>query len=166
MVTEPHRVLLYPTKLRVLDRAELWTAAIRLAEKHPLLGVGPGAYRRVYGAELGLSRWDTQIHANDLYLELAATTGLLGLAAFLVTVGLSMRLSLRGLRASVRPHDGSVAVLVVAGSLAATGAALGHGIVDHFLVFTPMAILFWVLLGLGVGLAATIARARSAGAMA
>ena len=46
------------------------------------------------------------------------------------------------------------------GGLAATAAALGHGIVDHFLVFVPMAILFWVPLGMAVGLAATLGGAR------
>lgn len=158
-VTPADRLLLYPTKLPTLDRADLWTAAVRLIEKHPLLGVGPGAYRRVYGAELGLSRWDTQIHANDLYLELAATTGLLGLMAFLATVASSVGHGVRGLldaghggRAARRPG------LLIVGTFAATAAALGHGILDHFLVFTPMAILFWVPLGLAVALAGGLRR--------
>lgn len=150
--TLAQRRLLYPDLLPILERAELWTAAVRLVEKYPLLGVGPGAYRRVYGAQLGLSRWDTQIHANDLYLELAATTGLLGLAAFLLLVVLTVGRQIRGLARLARPGPASVGGLLVAGSMAATAAALGHGIVDHFLVFVPMAILFWALLGIGTGL--------------
>jgi len=164
-VTPARRLVLYPDKLPVLERSQLWTAAVRLIWQHPLLGVGPGVYRRVYGAQLDLTSWDTQIHANDLYLELAATTGLLGLGAFLLTVGLALRAGARGLmharsRAGVAPVA-PVAALVIVGSLAATAAALGHGIVDHFLVFVPMAILFWVLLGIGVGLAMRI-RAEAA----
>jgi len=152
-VTRAQPLLLYPELLPILDRPQLWTAAIRIVERHPLLGVGPGAFRRVYGAELGLTRWDTQIHANDLYLELAATTGLLGLGAFLLAVGLAVGRQARGLGRVSRAPAPTPAVLLLVGSLAATAAALAHGVVDHFLVFTPMAILFWVLLGLGVGLA-------------
>lgn len=153
-VVVPERLLLYPNVLPVLDRAQLWTAAIRIVERDPLLGVGPGAYRRVYGAELGLTRWDTQIHANNLYLELAATTGLLGLGAFLVAVGALLRPVMGALRrARRRAGTPTPRALMITGTVAATAAALAHGIVDHFLVFAPMAILFWVLLGIGAGLA-------------
>jgi hypothetical protein len=157
--TPADQLLLYPTKLPILDRSELWTAAVRLIEKHPLVGVGPDAYRRVYGAMLGLTRWDTQIHANNLVLELGATTGLLGLGAFLATVGLSLGHGARGIRDARRGDAATRRTgLLIVGAAAATAAALGHGMVDHFLVFTPMAILFWVPLGLAVALSRGLRR--------
>ena len=117
-----------------------------------MLGIGPGGYRMVYGAELGMTRWDTRVHANNLALELTATTGILGVSAFLAVVLLAARQALRGLRPP-RPGLGpSLPAALIAGSVAATAAAFGHGLVDHFLVFAPMAILFWVLLGIGTGL--------------
>jgi hypothetical protein len=153
---------LYPELLPAPSRADLWRAAIGLALDHPLLGVGPGAFRLAYGPELGLARWDTEVHSNDLYLELAATTGLLGLAAFAALVAIAVRDPARAALGR-----GSTALPLrttglVAGSLAATGAALAHGVVDHFLVFAGMGILFWVLLGIGVGLVDAVGSSRAA----
>ena len=49
----------------------------------PLLGVGPGTFRLRYGTYLGWPEWDERIHANNTYLEIGATTGIVGLAVFL-----------------------------------------------------------------------------------
>ncbi|MFN8621976.1 MAG: O-antigen ligase family protein [Chloroflexota bacterium] len=169
----PRSALLYPDQIPVLDRADLWTAAIRLFEQHPLLGVGPGVYRRLYGPELGLTRWDAQIHSNDLYLELAATTGILGLGAFLVLVGACVAGPVRGLRrlralrltrarSRRRERQLGARALLVAGSLAATAAWFAHQVVDHFLWMSIMGILFWVTIGIGVGLSGRLGRAPGA----
>jgi O-antigen ligase len=67
---------------------------------HPLLGVGPGAF------EVGLQRfgpqifglWDYVASAHNLYIHMAAETGLVGLAAllgFLVTIFLVLLRSAR-----------------------------------------------------------------------
>lgn len=52
---------------------------------HPVLGVGPGMFRyhyRDYAEDVGLRLLDTTRRAHCLYVELAAETGLLGLACF------------------------------------------------------------------------------------
>jgi hypothetical protein len=71
----------------VVGRLELWGAALRLIQTRPLLGVGPDNFRHLYGAQLGLETWDERVQANNLYLEVLADVGLLGLAAFLWVIG-------------------------------------------------------------------------------
>jgi hypothetical protein len=66
----------------VVGRLDLWSVALRLFASHPLLGVGPDNFRHYYGAELGLEGWDERIQANNLYLEILADLGVLGLASF------------------------------------------------------------------------------------
>jgi hypothetical protein len=141
---------LYPELLPVPTRGELWDAAVRMVRDSPVLGIGPGQFRLWYGAFLGWPKWDGGIHANNLYLELAANTGLVGLACFLVLLALALIPQVRALIAS-RPVGQPA--LIGASLLAAVVATLAHQVVDYFFGFTPTAVLFWVLLGAGLGVA-------------
>jgi putative inorganic carbon (hco3(-)) transporter len=61
---------------------------------HPVIGVGPGLFRYYYEeyAELvGLRVKSTERSAHDLYLQVAAEHGLLGLLALLATLYMTMR---------------------------------------------------------------------------
>jgi hypothetical protein len=111
-----------------VSRGLLWQAAVRMLLAHPVLGVGPDNYRLLYGRYLDYPRWDTNIRANSLYLEIAATTGLAGLAAFLI------------LLASIPWRRSPVSI--------ALGIFLLHGLVDVFLMTTPIYFAFWCLAGL------------------
>jgi hypothetical protein len=116
---------------RALDatvgRLQLWSAAWTLIRKHPLLGSGPDNFRLLYGSALGYQRWDRNIHANSLYFELLTGCGVLGLLAFAAAM------------ASVRWNMQPAALAV--------GVFLVHGIVDSFLMTTPIYFAFWLLLG-------------------
>lgn len=69
-------------------------AAYYVFRDHPLLGVGPDQffreYSQQYGNDLNLRFLDENRRAHNLYLEIAADTGALGLAAFLAIVGVTM----------------------------------------------------------------------------
>ena len=122
------------------ERPELWRAAWLMARERPLLGFGPDSFRLRYGAYLGYERWNQGIHANNLYLELLATTGWLGLAAFGLVVWRLVALIWTVLRRTTTPWAHGVALAV--------GAWLVHGVVDAFLGFTPTLVLFWFTVGL------------------
>src|SRR5262249_33003406 len=66
-----------------VSRESLWTAALKIFESHPF-GVGPDNYRLEYGKYLGVTRWDTRIYSNNLYLEILTGSGILGLTSFLL----------------------------------------------------------------------------------
>jgi putative inorganic carbon (hco3(-)) transporter len=140
----------------VVGRLELWRAALRLIETRPLLGVGPNNFRHLYGAQLGLETWDESVHANNLYLELLADFGLLGLAAFL---WLSVP-GLAGLVRCLRARSGLTTSVLLLGLGPGLGvlAFLVHGLLDSFLAFTPTALLFWMMLAMILNLTAMATR--------
>jgi hypothetical protein len=125
----------------VVGRLDLWNAAGRLIAAHPLLGVGPDNFRHYYGAELGLEAWDERVQANNIYLEVLADLGVLGLAAFAWVIGGPLVAAARG------GHRGSYLALGV--GLAIVGF-LVHGVLDSFLAFNPTAWLLWLLLGVAL----------------
>jgi hypothetical protein len=129
-----------------VPRAELWRAALSMARQHPLLGVGPDNFRHIYGAYLGLPAWDDRVHANNLYLELLADVGVLGALAFAALVALPIVSLMRGLRSPTSPRQ----ALWLAGFAASLLAYFLHGGLDSFLEFTPVYLLFWVVLGLSM----------------
>jgi putative inorganic carbon (HCO3(-)) transporter len=135
----------------VVGRLELWGAALRLIETRPLLGVGPDNFRHLYGAQLGLETWDERVQANNLYLELLADTGLLGLAAFLWLILAPLAEAVRAMRAPPIRTPTSYWLL---GCCLGVLAFLVHGLLDSFLAFTPTALLFWMLLAMIPGLTA------------
>jgi hypothetical protein len=118
-------------------RSVLWGAALRMSAAHPLLGVGPDNYRLLYGQYASIARADPRVHSNDMYLELLAGTGLLGLTAALwvgVRVTRSCRTALQVSAAAT-------------GVVAACAAIAVHGVVDSFLGFTGTYIAIATALG-------------------
>lgn len=152
-----------PTMPVTVPRRALWQAAGQMIVDRPWLGHGPGNFRRLYGRYLQLPAADERIHANNLYLELLATTGVAGLFSFAWLLRHCLRPLLHELTTSMRrrsPAQHTVAAagfatpliaVCLAGSLA---AFLGHGLSDYFLGFTPTALLFWFVVGLAWALPA------------
>jgi len=67
----------------VVERIAHWTAAQRMWERSPWLGVGAGNYATAY-PDVRLPRWEDPLgHAHNIYLNVLGETGLMGLAAFL-----------------------------------------------------------------------------------
>jgi len=136
------------------SRTALWRAALRLWMRHPLLGVGPDNFRRLYPDVLepgpgGRRFQDDRLHANNLYFETLADLGIIGLAA----LGLVMFALARAVRVGVGHADGggdTTAAAALLGLAWGIGAAtfFVHGLLDYFLEFTPTYALFWLLAGL------------------
>jgi hypothetical protein len=79
------------------------------------------------------------VQANNIYLEVLADLGVLGLAAFAWVIGEPLVAAARG------GHSGSY---VAVGVGVAIVAFLVHGLLDSFLAFNPTAWLLWLLLGI------------------
>lgn len=135
--------------LPVPGRLQLWTAGLLMFEQHPILGVGPDNFRWLYGSYAGLARWNTDIHANNLYIELLADTGILGLAVFMWLAWRIVSEAAGGLwgRSSSRLWIWRVA------ALASLAAWFVHGLLDYFYEFTPTYVAFWLIVGLALGMA-------------
>ncbi len=152
-------------------RSQLWSVALQMITERPLLGVGPGTYRLRYDGYAGISG-GVETHANNMYLEIGATTGLIGLIVFLAVVGLAT-LPLVRVLARRRPTDGggpelsSRAWIALAAILAAVVAFLAHGLIDYFLAFNPTGGLWWATLGLAAAAGwPAVVRGRAPGEVA
>jgi O-antigen ligase len=70
------------TNYAIVERMAHWQAAWYMFEDHPWLGVGFGNYAAVYPA-YALPHWEDPLgHAHNYYLNVAAESGLIGLAAY------------------------------------------------------------------------------------
>jgi putative inorganic carbon (HCO3(-)) transporter len=72
----------------VVERMAHWQAALAMLEDRPLLGVGIGNYVPVYPAYAVPGWRDPLGHAHNYYLHIAAETGLVGLAAYLMLLSI------------------------------------------------------------------------------
>ena len=70
----------------ILDRLDAWTTTSTLIREHPWFGVGPGNFSREYPAFLTSAAQSKIAEPPGFLLEIAATYGLIGLAAVVTTI--------------------------------------------------------------------------------
>lgn len=130
-----------------VQRLAFWSAGFNMWDNNPLLGVGIGNYIEAY-PKYAPQGWDTVLgHAHDYYLNAAAETGLIGLAAYLVLLFNAFR----QVASSVRMAPAGVWFGVALGFLGALTALSVHNLVDNMYVHGIP-----VLVGLLLGAAAAI----------
>lgn len=92
------RVEITDANFAIIERLAHWWAAVGMFSDHPWLGVGIGNYPAVYPA-YALPRWEDPLgHAHNFYLNVAAETGLVGLAAYLLLWIAALALTYRAIR--------------------------------------------------------------------
>jgi hypothetical protein len=122
-------------------------AAWRMFREHPLLGVGSGTFARAfseYNADPGMQYGS--LSAHNLYAQLLAEQGLLGLLSFLAVLALAVGPLLR-VRRPLEENRSPIPWLLV--SLAAW---LIYGLLQYTFLMRSMQVYFWITLGLVVSL--------------
>lgn len=126
------------------SRLALWGAAGAMFVQHPVLGVGYGNYRSLYGDYIPGAAPD-QLDAHNLYLQFLSETGIIGFAVFFVIITAFARMAIK-LARSPDSFDRLMGI-GLGGALAAT---LIHGMVDYLFNVSPQfGTLFWLVLALG-----------------
>ncbi|HEY1525688.1 MAG TPA: O-antigen ligase family protein [Candidatus Angelobacter sp.] len=125
-----------------VSRLAIWGGAFTVFARSPMFGIGFGNLRGLMGGLLNLpDGWTGDAH--NLYLELLAETGLVGVAAFSFLLMCSLRAALKQFRTS---HDEFGRIIGFA-TFAAICGVLVHGLVDYLFHTTPQvtALLFLIL---------------------
>jgi putative inorganic carbon (HCO3(-)) transporter len=134
-----------PTEAGTSDRWVMWQAALGMIADRPLLGHGVNTFMSNY-----LDYWvggeRMPRYAHNCYLQVAAETGLVGLAAFVALLGLVWSRIWRSLR---RPLAGDA--LMRLGVLGGLTAFLLQGAIDTNFYALRQAALFWALSGVALG---------------
>lgn len=139
----------------ILGRATSNLAALNTFLDHPLTGVGPGVYYRdyskIYANRLGLRHFEEDRRAHNMYLETAADSGLIGLAALLGVAG-STLVALRRAGRRARDRGDRWGTDVTAALLFSVIAYLGTAVFLHL----SYERYFWFLIALANVVAITV----------
>lgn len=106
-------------------RIAIWQAATAIVDRFPLTGVGPFDFPRLYALVHVPDADATAFHAHSLYLTLFAELGILGLGAFVWTIG-AFAVELRRRLSVASPRAAALALAITAGLV---GAAV-QGLID------------------------------------
>jgi O-antigen ligase len=120
----------------VLERVAHWVAAQRMWALAPWLGVGPGNYAQIY-PQVRLPQWEDALgHAHNIYLNVAAETGLIGLAAYLALTAAALVFVWQQLRAAGRTVTtyGRWRAALMVGILGILVHLCVHNVVDNLFV--------------------------------
>jgi putative inorganic carbon (HCO3(-)) transporter len=146
-------------------RSDIWEVGWRMVEANPVHGVGVGQFQSSavhYLIAPGVIKRsdlivDTPKVAHNIYLQVLAEMGVLGLIPFLIIIGFSLRCSLRAARAFERRRDQGMELM----SRSVLVALVGILAADFF-VSQQFSKQLWLLLGLGPALLAISSRATEA----
>ena len=132
-------------------RTYVWKSAIDMWKTHPWFGVGLRNYPKLMlQYEAFPKAINRRLHnAHSAYLQILAEMGIIGLIAFLSIFAVFITYILRQRENICRLADSSVILGVIAGVI----CSLVGGLVEIYFIYLPgHSAIFWVLLGLGVGL--------------
>jgi O-antigen ligase len=134
----------------ISTRVDIWKTALSIWESHPLIGVGLGGFPQAYSQAqvpgkvfLPSTVFQPPPHAHNIFLQLLAEQGLLGLLAFAAILLAAVRTTLRLRRRSDRQ-----ARLLGSGLLAALAAFLVHNLFDVTFEDPQTGLYVFVLFGL------------------
>lgn len=124
------------------ERLLMWQSAWDMFRDHPLTGVGLGNYKEQYYTQyISPAAKEQTVHAHSNIMHLAATTGLLGVGAYIAMFGYFLYESFRKWR-----YQKTIAPLIF---FCATLGFLIQGLTDYNIGFIGVvAKIYWMLLGI------------------
>lgn len=143
-----------------LDRRAIWQVAVRMIKDRPLFGQGlstfMGNFAR-FGKDYYYLKHGIIPYAHNCYLQIAAETGIVGLASFLMLIGTFFIHTIKSL-AKIKDK---LYHAVLSGISAGIIVTLVHSAVDTNLYSLQLSVLFWIMLGLNAALQRGFAHERA-----
>ncbi len=131
------------------DRIVMWQAAVAMIQDEPFIGKGVNTFMYNY-----LRYWvggeQQPRYAHNCYLQMAAETGIFGLAAFLCVLGNFMACLLNALRLAGKREP------LLVGWFIGLTAFLTQAAIDTNFYSLKQSMLFWSMAGLAVGLSIAV----------
>ena len=128
-ISDVRGIEFYPSNYAVVERLAHWQAAINMAQDYPVFGVGLGNYATVY-EEYRLINWEEPLgHAHNLYLNVLAEAGTVGLIAYVGFWLVIFRLTW-----TTRRHPDRMARSVAIGLLGCWTYITVHSVFDNLFV--------------------------------
>jgi O-antigen ligase len=132
-------------------RIQIWQDTLHMLRDHPIFGAGLRAYAIVMRPYVTTPKGLPELYAHNIFLSMWAEIGLLGLAAFVVLLGM---LLWRGW--SVFSKAEGFARPLLWGTSAAFVAITVHGLFDTPYYGNDLSVEFWILAALEVAIIASI----------
>jgi O-antigen ligase len=141
--TVSERISSLQNPTRESKRPEIWQTAVDIAVEHSLVGIGVNQFEHEAVKRSLVERGKTLENAHSIPLSLAAETGVIGLAAFLVLIG---QLVARSVRALISPDR--IVRLLAFGVSAALVAFLIQGLTVTLIRVPVLTGMFFLFAGL------------------
>src|SRR5205807_2677507 len=126
-------------------RVPIWGAAISMFAHHPIFGAGVNNFGYLidsYDPNLGVNQ------AHNLFLNIAAERGILGIATFLLVVAVVFQT----LRSAWRSASGFSNRVLTAGIIAALLGFFAHSLFDVSYYDYKILLMFWLVIAIAVSL--------------
>ena len=123
------------------ERVLVWKSAVHMVQDHPVTGVGLGQFREKYSQYQSNETELTVVHVHSNYLQVAAETGLVGLAGLLFFIGYYLVTSLKNYRKYRDPYDRLIFVVFFSNIVM-------MGLFDYTLMMSSGKRIMWFLLAI------------------
>jgi O-antigen ligase len=137
-------VLLTNDNFATVERMAHWQTGIAMFDAHPFTGVGIGNFNARFSQfAVNPSFLISEGHAHNYYINAAAETGIIGLAAYLWLIVTGLIVSLRATRRSLDPFARAIGI----GAVGVTVALIVHNVVEdlHVLNLGVQLSVVWAL---------------------
>lgn len=141
-------------------RLIVWVETLELIKRHPLLGVGLGEYTFNINARRNKFRYISEYaHPHNSYLEIAVMAGIPCLFIFLLMLGRFFHFVFPALKRGENSFFHALLTGLVGGIL----GFLANSGTDYLYFHAPLNHLFWLFIGLSVGVVNQIMKSKEEG---
>lgn len=135
------------------DRIAVYRNSLNMIKAHPFIGLGPNTYMKNYKKYKEFPEYRNIVtldymYAHNMYLQMAAEIGLIGLTIFIWLL-FALLAEMRNIYRSLNDYYLKVVILSLS---ACVMAFLVNGLTESSLYYSRVAMIFWYLAGISLSL--------------